>query len=163
MRFAIGDKVVHPIQGAGKVVDIKEIDIDNKMVLYYEIEFNGGKMITNVPVENADNIGLREIITPEETKKVIESFCTYEVKIDSNWNKRQRENIEKLRSGNIYIVLEVLKELMYRDHIKGLSTSERKTLATAKQIVLSEVVMSGYIDLESLEEILNDAVDMMIE
>ncbi len=163
MRFAIGDKVVHPIQGAGKVVDIKEIDIDNKMVLYYEIEFNGGKMITNVPVENADNIGLREIITPEEAKKVIESFCTYEVKIDSNWNKRQRENIEKLRSGNIYIVLEVLKELMYRDHIKGLSTSERKTLATAKQIVLSEVVMSGYIDLESLEEILNDAVDMMIE
>lgn len=163
MRFAIGDKVVHPIQGAGKVVDIKEIDIDNKMVLYYEIEFNGGKMITNVPVENADNIGLREIITPEEAKKVIESFCTYEVKIDSNWNKRQRENIEKLRSGNIYIVLEVLKELMYRDHIKELSTSERKTLATAKQIVLSEVVMSGYIDLESLEEILNDAVDMMIE
>ena len=163
MRFAIGDKVVHPIQGAGKVIDIKEIDVDNKMVLYYEIEFNGGRMITNVPVENADNIGLREVITPEEAKKVIECFCTYEVNIDNNWNKRQRENIEKLRSGNIYTVLEVLKELMYRDHTKGLSTSERKTLSTAKQIVLSEVVMSGYIDLESLEEILNDAVDMMIE
>lgn len=162
MKFSVGDKVVHPIQGAGTVVNIKEIDMGGRMVLYYEIEFNEGKMITNVPVDNADKIGLREIISSEEAKKVIEQFCVYEVKIDNNWNKRQRENIEKLRSGDIYVVLEVLKELMFRDHTKGLSTSERKTLAAAKQIVLSEIVMSGYIDMESLEEIMNDSVDMLI-
>ena len=163
MRYSIGDKVVHPMHGAGTVEDVKEIEVGGRKVLYYELNFAVGNMVTNIPVDNADKIGIRDVITPEEAKKVIENFCAYEICIDSNWNKRQRDNIIKIKSGDIYIVLEVLKELMYREQTKGLSTSERKTMTAARQIVVSEIVMSGYADLESVEEIMGDSVGMLIE
>lgn len=163
MKYSIGDKVVHPMHGAGIIKDIKELDVSGKKVLYYELSFGGGNMITNIPVQNADRIGIREIIGPEEARKVIESFCKYEVTIDRNWNKRQRENILKIKSGDIYVVLGVLKELMCREHTKGLSTSERKTMNAARQIVISEIVMSGYADLESVEEILGDSVELQLD
>ena len=151
------------MHGAGTVEDIKEIYTGGKKVLYYELNFAVGNMVTNIPVDNADKIGIREVISPEEAKKVIENFCAYEICIDSNWNKRQRDNIIKIKSGDIYIVLEVLKELMYREQTKGLSTSERKTMTAARQIVVSEIVMSGYADLESVEEIMGDSIEMLVE
>lgn len=159
MKYSIGDKVVHPMHGAGLVEDITEIEVGGRKKLYYALKFAVGNMITNIPVENADTIGIREIISREEAKKVMESFCAYEICEDTNWNKRQRENLMKIKSGDIYIVLGVLKELMFRDLVKGLSTSERKTLSSARQIVVSELVMSGYADLESVEEIMGDSVE----
>ena len=163
MKYSIGDKVVHPMHGAGTVDDIKEIDIDGRKVLYYELNFAYGNMVTNIPVDNVDKIGIRAVISPNEAKKVIEDFCAYEIQIDNNWNKRQRENIVKIKSGDIYTGLGVLKELMYRDRTKGLSTSERKTMGAAKQIVISEIAMSGFADLNSVEEIMNDSVEMALE
>ncbi|MDO5396838.1 MAG: CarD family transcriptional regulator [bacterium] len=163
MKYSIGDKVVHPMHGAGTVEDIKEIEVGGKKVLYYELNFAGGNMVTNIPVDNADKIGIRAVISPEEAKQVIANFCAYDVCIDSNWNKRQRDNIVKIKSGDIYIVLGVLKELMYREQTKGLSTSERKTMTAAKQIVVSEIVMSGYADLESVEEIMGDSIELLLE
>jgi len=159
MKYSIGDKVVHPMHGAGLVEDITEIEVGGRRKLYYALKFAVGNMVTNIPVENADVIGIRTIISKDEAKKVMESFCAYEICEDTNWNKRQRENLVKIKSGDIYIVLGVLKELMYRDLIKGLSTSERKTLSSARQIVVSELVMSGYADLESVEEIMGDSVE----
>ena len=163
MKYSIGDKVVHPMHGAGTVADIKEIDVGGKKTLYYELSFAVGNMVTNIPVDNVDKIGIRGVIDKEEARRVLESFCAYEVNIDNNWNKRQRENIIKIKSGDIYTVLGVLKELMFREQSKGLSTSERKTLAAAKQIVVSELVMSGYAELESIEEIMGDSVEMLLE
>jgi len=163
MKYSIGDKVVHPMHGAGTVADIKEIDVGGKKTLYYELNFAVGNMVTNIPVDNVDKIGIRGVIDKDEARRVLESFCAYEVNIDNNWNKRQRENIIKIKSGDIYIVLGVLKELMFREQSKGLSTSERKTLAAAKQIVVSELVMSGYAELESIEEIMGDSVEMLLE
>lgn len=162
MKYSIGDKVVHPMHGAGLVEDITEIEVGGRKKPYYALKFTVGNMITNIPVENADNIGIRNIIGREEAQKVMESFCSYEITDDTNWNKRQRENLQKIKSGDIYIVLGVLKELMYRDRIKGLSTSERKTLSSARQIVISELVMSGYADLETVEEIMGDSVEKSI-
>lgn len=162
MKYSIGDKVVHPMHGAGLVEDITEIEVGGRKKLYYALKFAVGNMITNIPVENADTIGIRTIISKDEAKKVMESFCAYEICEDTNWNKRQRENLMKIKSGDIYIVLGVLKELMYRDLIKGLSTSERKTLSSARQIVVSELVMSGYADLESVEEIMGDSVEQCL-
>ena len=163
MRYSIGDKVVHPMYGAGTIKNITEIEVIGNKGLYYVLDFIMGNMVIEVPVDNADMIGIRAVISQEEAKNVIERFCTYEICIDSNWNKRQRDNSKKMKSGDIYIVLEVLKELMYRERNNGLSTSERKTMATARQIVVSEIVMSGYADLESVEEIMGDSIDMLIE
>jgi len=85
-----------------------------------------------------------------------------EVTEDGNWNKRQRENLNKLKSGDIYQVLEVLKDLMYRDKKKGLSTNERKTLSSARQIVMSELVLSEFASESDVESILNDTIEELL-
>ena len=123
--YSVGDKVVHPMHGAGTIEEIKEIEIVGKKRQYY------------VPIENSEEIGIRPVIEKQEAKKALQYFRDAELEDDANWNKRQRDNLIKIKSGDIYQVILVLKELMYREKIKGLSTSERKTLTSAKQIVVS--------------------------
>lgn len=159
--YSVGDRVVHPMHGAGVIEEIKDMDIGGKKKKYYTVKFAVGSMITNIPVDSADKIGLRDVIDRGEAKKVLESFRTLKIEDDMNWNKRQRENMAKIKSGNIYEVLRVLKELMYRDMKKGLSTSERKTLGSAKQIVVSELVMSGFADVKDIEAIMQDTVEAL--
>ena len=120
--------------------------------------FAVGNMISDVPVDGCEKIGIRDVISKDEAKKVLEHFRDMEVGDDINWNKRQRENMQRLKSGDIYQVAEVLKELMCRDRRKGLSTSERKTLGSARQIVLSELILSGVAGESDIEMILDDTV-----
>lgn len=162
MMFNVGDKVVHPLHGAGTIEEIKEMEIVGKKRKYFVMRFAIGNMVTNIPVENCENIGIRPIIDKQEAKKVLQSFRDADVEDDANWNKRQRDNLVKVRSGDIYQVSAVLKELMYREKIKGLSTSERKTLCSAKQIVVSELVLSEVADISDIESIMNDTVEALV-
>ena len=142
--------------------EIKEIEIVGKKRQYYVLKFAIGNMVTNVPIENSEEIGIRPVIEKQEAKKALQYFRDAELEDDANWNKRQRDNLIKIKSGDIYQVLLVLKELMYREKIKGLSTSERKTLTSAKQIVVSELVLSEVADVSDIESILNDTVDALV-
>ena len=160
--YSIGDKVVHPMHGAGIVQEIRKIDIAGKKQDYYAVKFAVGNMITNIPILNSDKVGLRDIIKKTEAKNVIEYFIALPLSDDANWNKRQRENLVKLKSGDIYQVLGVLKDLMYRDKVKGLATNERKTLNSARQIVISELVLSEYASENDIENILNDTIEALI-
>ena len=160
--YNIGDKVVHPMHGAGIIKGIRTIEVLGKKQDYYTIEMAVGGMVTSVPVNNADKVGIRDVIDKAEAKRVVEKFRALEISEDSNWNKRQRENIDKLKSGDIYRVLEVLKDLMYRDRKKGLSTNERKTLNSARQIVMSELVLSSFASESDVESILADTVEALI-
>ena len=160
--YSGGDKVVHPMHGAGTIEEIKEIEIVGKKRQYYVLKFAIGNMVTNVPIENSEEIGIRPVIEKQEAKKALQYFRDAELEDDANWNKRQRDNLVKIKSGDIYQVLLVLKELMYREKIKGLSTSERKTLTSAKQIVVSELVLSEVADVSDIESILNDTVDALV-
>lgn len=160
--FSIGDKVVHPMHGAGTIEEIKEIEIAGAKRKYYVVRFAVGNMVTNVPIESAQSIGIRPVIDKAEAKKALQAFREAQIEDDSNWNKRQRDNLIKVKSGDIYQVLSVVKELMYRDKTKGLSTSERKTLGSAKQIVISEIVLSEVADIGDIESILDDTVEAMI-
>ncbi len=162
MMFNVGDKVVHPLHGAGTIEEIKEMEIVGKKRKYFVVRFTIGNMVTHIPVENCENIGIRPIIDKQEAKKVLQSFRDADVEDDANWNKRQRDNLVKVRSGDIYQVSAVLKELMYREKIKGLSTSERKTLCSAKQIVVSELVLSEVADISDIESIMNDTVEALV-
>ena len=144
--YCVGDKVVHPMHGAGIIKDMKKIELSGIKRDYYVVCFAVGSMISDIPVDGCEKIGIRDVITKDEAKKVLEYFHNREVGNDINWNKRQRENIVKLKSGDIYQVAGVLKELMCREKRKGLSTSERKTLCSARQIVLSELILSGIAD-----------------
>lgn len=154
--YSVGDKVVHPMHGAGVIKDLKKIVLGGVEREYYVICFVVGNMISDIPVESCEKIGLRDVISKAEAKSVLDYFSTYEVGGDSNWNKRQRENMDKLKSGDIYRVAGVLKELMCREKRKGLSTSERKTLGSARQIILSELIMSEVADANDIELILDE-------
>ena len=154
--YCIGDIVVHPMHGAGIIKDMKKIMLGGVEREYYMVCFIVGNMISDIPVDSCDKIGIRDVITKTEAKKVLDYFKSYEVGGDINWNKRQRENMEKLKSGDIYRVAGVLKELMCREKRKGLSTSERKTLGSARQIILSELIMSEVAGENDIELILDE-------
>lgn len=156
--YCIGDKVVHPMHGAGIIKDLKKIVLSGVEREYYVVCFIVGNMISDIPVDGCEKIGIRNVISKDDAKKVLEFFHSFEIGDDLNWNKRQRENMVKLKSGDIYQVAGVLKELMCRERVKGLSTSERKTLGSARQIILSELIMSGVAEENDIQLILDDSV-----
>ena len=93
----------------------------------------------------------------------MEAFKNAPIQDNSNWNRRHRENMEKIRTGDIYQVVGVVKELMYRDKSKGLSTSERKMLNSAKQIMVSELVLSAVAGKNDIESIMSDTVEALLK
>ncbi len=160
--YEIGTKVVHPMHGAATIEEIKELEIIGQKRKYYSLRFAIGNMTTNVPVENADSIGIRRLIDRDTAMKALEHFRAVDVEDGTSWNKRQRDNIDKIKSGDIFKVIEVLKDLLYRDKIKGLSTSERKILTNAKQVVVSELVLSKVAELGDIESIIYDTVAELV-
>ena len=162
--YNIGDKIVYPMHGAGVIESIEERMVLGKKQSYYIMKMTlTGEMTVMIPTESCEEIGVRFVIDKQEGIKVLESFRTCPVEDNSNWNKRHRENLEKIRSGDIYKVTGVVKELMYRDKTKGLSTSERKMLNNAKQIMISELVLSKVAGKNDIESIMSDTVDELFE
>lgn len=161
--YNIGDRIVYPMHGAGVIESIEEREILGNVHQYYIVRMPvAGEMTLMLPLDKCNEIGVRDVISKDEASKVLETFRTVEIESDSNWNKRHRENMAKIKSGDIYQVLGVVKELMYRDKKKGLSTSERKMLNSAKQIVVSELVLSSVADKDDIESIIADTVDEMV-
>ena len=115
-------------------------------------------MLVMIPVESSENIGVRPIIEPQEADRIISSIADIEVNMTQNWNKRYRENMLKIKSGDLMEVAEVIKGLMLRDTDRGLSTGERKMLHSAKQILISEIVLSKSSSYEEIEQRINSAV-----
>ena len=122
---------------------------------YYVLKLPVGDMVVMIPVDATENIGVRPIIDAAAAEQIIHSFSKLEVNMTQNWNKRYRENMVKIKSGNLLEVAEVIKGLMLRDSDKGLSTGERKMLHSAKQILISEIVLSKSIPYEEVEEQIN--------
>lgn len=139
--YSIGDKVVYPMHGAGVIDRVEERHILNETRNYYVLKFQVGGMKVMVPVDNVDKSGLRKIITKAEFERVMESFREDEAEIEdsSNWNRRYRENMDKIKSGGVFETAEVVKTLVLREKRKGLSSGEKKMLITAMQILVSEL------------------------
>lgn len=157
--FDIGDKVVYPMHGAGIIEGIEEREILGEKQSYYILRFPVGDMKVMIPIANVEQIGIREVISNEEVDKVVEFMTNDKTRMSSNWNKRYRQNMEKMKTGDIYEVAEVVRNLMLRDREKGLSTAERKMLSNARQILISELVLSK--DADELE--ITALVDGIIE
>lgn len=160
--YESGDKILYPMHGAGIISGIEERVVLGEKKSYYVMDMPLGAMTVMIPVDNCDEIGVRFIISCEEGKKVLERFRSLDIDFDENWNRRHRENMIKLKSGDIYEVLKVVKSLMYMDRKKGLSTSERKMLGVAKQIVISELVLTGVADISDIESIMQDTIEELI-
>ena len=150
--FKIGDYIAHPMHGAGIIEGIVSKKINGAERDYYVIKLPVGDMVVMVPVEGCENIGVRNIISGAEAKKVIDSFSELDICMTQNWNKRYRENMDKLKSGNLLEVASVVKGLMCRDNERGLSTGERKMLHSAKQILISELVIAMNVNYEQIEK-----------
>ena len=156
--FKIGDKVFYPMYGAGTICGIEERRILGEKKTYFSMKMPLDELVAMIPIETCETIGVRYIISAKEAAKALAAFKSQEVKEDENWNKRHRENMEKLRTGDIYQLVGVVKSLMIRDKKKGLSTSERKMLGVAKQMFISEIVLTGSASRNDVESILNDTV-----
>lgn len=154
--FKVGDKVVYPMHGAGIIEAIEEREILGQKKMYYIMRLPLGDMKVMIPTDNVEEIGLREIISRDEVKKVLEVLKTPKTKMSSNWNRRYRANMQKIKSGNIYEVAEVVRNLQIRDIEKGLSTGERKMLSNAKQILISELVLADNMTEEEAEAMIEN-------
>ncbi|MBS3948668.1 MAG: CarD family transcriptional regulator [Dethiobacter sp.] len=139
--FNVGDKVVYPMHGAGVIEAIEEKEILGTTKQYYVMNIPIGDMRVLIPLDNVGQIGLREIIDGEEVELVFSVLREQHSKLSTNWNRRYRMNMEKIKSGDIFKVAEVVSSLMSRDRDKGLSTGERKMLENARQILISELVL----------------------
>jgi CarD family transcriptional regulator len=153
--FTIGDKVVYPMHGAGTIESIEEREILGEKKQYYVMKMPIGDMKVMIPIANVDAIGLREVIDHDELETVIEILAGTRTNMSANWNRRFRANMEKIKTGNIHEVAEVVRNLTLREGEKGLSTGERKMLENAKQILISEIVLVKEIDKEEVEKIIN--------
>lgn len=156
--FNIGDKVVYPMHGAGIIEAIEEKEILGQKRKYYIMRMPIGDMKVMIPMKNADDAGLREIITLKEVDQVMAVLSDDISRMPKNWNRRYRANMDKIRSGDIYEVAMVVRNLMLRDREKGLSTGERKMLTNAKQILVSEIVLAKDVDEKTAEELINTAI-----
>jgi CarD family transcriptional regulator len=157
--FNIGDKVVYPMHGAGIVENIEEKEISGEKLRYYIIKLPMGDMKAMVPLDKACEIGLRQVVDESEVLKVLEVLKADTTKMSTNWNHRYRENMDKIKSGSIYQIAEVVRNLAVRDHQKGLSTGEKKMYENARRILLSELVLAQNIDENQMVQILNDYLD----
>lgn len=153
--FNIGDRVVYPMHGAGIIESVETREVLGERQQYYIMRLPIGDMKVMIPMNNVEEIGLRQIVDDEGVTKVFDILEGEKSKMSQNWNRRYRANMEKIKSGDIFEVAEVVRNLSIRDREKGLSTGERKMLDTARQILISELVLAQESTEEAIEETLS--------
>lgn len=138
--FNVGDLVCYPMHGVGMIESIEEQQVLGQTAQYYVLRFVMGRMTAMVPVAGAEAVGLRALSDTTVCERVLAYLADGSCRDESdNWNQRYRDNLDKLREGNIFSVADVVKCLNRREHEKGLSAGERKMLATARQVLLAEI------------------------
>ena len=157
--FNIGDKVVYPMHGAGIIEGIEEKEILGEKRKYYIMRMPIGVMKVMIPMDNVEEIGIREIINNDDLEKVLNILKGDRTKMPQNWNRRYRINMEKIKSGDIFEIASVVRNLMLRDAEKSLSTGERKMLNSAKQMLISEIVLVVDSNQEETEKLINEAIN----
>ena len=160
--FNVGDKIVYPMHGAGTIDAIEEKDILGEKQNYYIIKMPGEVKVM-VPISKASDIGVRSVIDKAEAGKVLEVLEANETEMSNNWNKRYKENMEKMKSGSIYEVADVVRNLSYKQKAKGLSTGEKKMLNNAKQILVSELVLAEHASENEVENLVENKINLSFE
>lgn len=160
--FKVGDKIVYPMHGAGVIETIEERAFSNEKQAYYIIKMPGEVKVM-VPTAKAEEIGVRNIIDEETAGKVInvlEQDCT---EMSMKWNKRYRDNVERMKSGNVFEVADIVRNLSFKQKDKGLSTTEKKMLINAKQILVSELMLAQSKQKDEIESIVDDKINYSYE
>ena len=150
--FKVGDNIVYPMYGAGIITDIVERDFLGEIRNYYCVSLPYSKMEVSVPVDNSEALGVRNVIDRSRIQEVLDVLSGETEEMSNNWNKRYRENTERLQTGDILVVASVVRNLVRNDRAKPLSTGEKKLLSNAKQILESELIYAGGYTLDEVDE-----------
>ena len=156
--YNVGDKVVYPMHGAGVIDAIEEKEILGEKQSYYILKMPGEVKVM-VPILTAEEHGIRNVIDKAEAEKVINVLEQDETEMEKNWNKRYRDNMDKMKSGNIYEIADVVRNLSFKQKEKGLSTGEKKMLYNAKQILVSELVLAEHATQDEVEELVDNKIN----
>ena len=156
--FQVGDKIVHPMHGAGVIDSIVSKKVNGVVRDYYILKLPVGGMLVMIPTANTEEIGVRPVVDRAEADRLIAAMPDIQVDMTQNWNRRYRANMLRIKSGDLMEVARVVKGLMLRDGDRGLSTGERKMLHSAKQILISELVLSQDSSYEDMERRVNIAM-----
>jgi CarD family transcriptional regulator len=158
MPFDVGDKVVYPHHGAATIEKREKVEAFGKKQDYLILRLAYGDLTLKVPADNADEIGLRDVINDEEVEEVFAVLRKKEARMPTNWSRRFKNHVEKLKSGDIYQVAEVVRNLTIREKDKGLSAGEKRMLARARQILVSELTFALNVDEETAEDKLDEVL-----
>ena len=158
MLYQVGDKIVHPMHGAGIIDSIVQKKLNGVVRDYYTMKLPAGGMMVLIPIDHVEEIGVRPVVDPSQADALLAALDKIDVDMTQNWNRRYRENLQRLKSGDLYEVARVIKGLACRDSQQGLSTGERKMLHTAKQILISEIVLALGREYEAVERWVNAAM-----
>jgi CarD family transcriptional regulator len=155
MQFVVGETVVYPHHGAAKITEVKKRKIKGDEKLYLKLHVVQGDLTIEVPAENVDLVGVRDVIGKEGLEQVFDVLRAPFVEEPTNWSRRYKANLEKLSSGDVIKVSEVVRDLWRRDQDRGLSAGEKRMLAKARQILISELALAKKTDEEKASEFLD--------
>ena len=156
--YRVGDKVVYPHHGAGTVVKKETREVLGEKREYMTIKILHNDMTVNVPTDNADRVGLRKVIDEQMVSKVLKALTGSGTTMPKNWNRRFKHNRDKMKTGDIFELSEVVRNLSLRDHEKGLSTGEKQMFVKAKKILASELMYAKQMDEDQAAAWLDDVL-----
>ncbi len=154
--FKVGDKVVYPMHGAGVIESIEKQEVLGETHEYYIMHLPVGELKVMIPRSNVEKIGLRQVISEEGLDEALALACEAAVDTGETWNRRFRANLDKIKGGDVVDIAHVVRDLMVREREKGLSTGERKMLEQAKQILVSEMILSKEIDAHEANRLVDE-------
>ena len=158
MVFKVGETVVYPHHGAALIEEIKSRTIKGVEKQYLKLKVAQGDLTIEVPAENVDLVGVRDVVDEEGLKEVIAVLQAKDAEEASNWSRRYKANLEKLASGDVIKVAEVVRDLWRREKDRGLSAGEKRMLAKARQILVSELALAEKTDEDKAEVILDEVL-----
>lgn len=159
MSFRVGDKVVYPHHGAAVIERKEKREMLGEMRDYFILKLAYGELTLMVPIDSTDEVGLRNVTPEKELPKVIKVLKKNEPTTNTtNWSRRFKANVEKLRSGDIYQVADVVRSLHQRDKEKGLAAGEKRMLTKARQILVSELTFAKNCEETEAEQMLDEVL-----
>ena len=156
--YQIGDRILYPMHGAGTIEPIEPRKILGPVRNYYVLNISCDGMELLLPVDGCDDIGVRPIVSKEAMKQVISILGQESSRMSANWSKRQRENMKKLKTGDIKEAAEIVRNLTRMDRRKKLSAGEKKMLSNARRILLSEIMLVENMDGEEAFRLVECAI-----
>ena len=157
--YEVGDKVVYPHHGAGTVVKKEQREVLGQKREYLTIRIEHNDMTVQVPAENAEKVGLRTVIDEDMVTVVVKALTGNGTQMPKNWNRRFKNNRDKMKTGDILELAEVVRNLSLRDHEKGLSTGEKQMFVKAKKILASELMYAKGMDEDDAAVWLDEELD----